>query len=59
MKDQLEDFARRNRPAFDHAEPSEQVWNKIERALGLRRGSWNQPLVLWRAAAIFFMAVSL
>lgn len=58
MKDQLEDFVRRNRPAFDDKEPSPAIWKGIERSLGLSMASWNRPLFLWRAAAIFFMAMS-
>ncbi len=59
MKDQLEDFIRNNRPGFDDREPSPKVWNRIEKALGLGRRSWSEPVVWWRAAAIFFMALSL
>ena len=59
MKDQLEDFIHRNRNRFDDRRPSSQVWPRIERSLGLSRASWKQPLFLWRAAAIFFMALSL
>jgi hypothetical protein len=58
MKDQLEDFVRRNRPAFDDREPSSRVWRGIEASLGIRRHSWLRPEALWRAAAIFFMALS-
>lgn len=58
MKDQLEDFVRRNRPAFDDRAPSPKVWKGIERSLGLSLPSWKSPLFLWRAAAIFFMALS-
>ncbi len=59
MKDQLEDFVRKNRQSFDDREPSSKVWSRIESSLGLRRKSWMKPVVLWRAAAIFFMALSL
>ena len=58
MKDQLEDFVRRNRSAFDDKEPSSKVWSGIESALGTSSSSWRRPLFLWRAAAIFFMALS-
>lgn len=58
MKDQLEDFIHRNRPAFDDKEPSPKVWNAIESSLGLRASSWVRPVVLWRAAAVFFMVLS-
>jgi hypothetical protein len=57
MKDRLEEFIRENRAAFDDKEPSEKVWSNINASLGLRRTSvWNS-LLLWRAAAVFFMVV--
>lgn len=58
MKDQLEDFVRQNREEFDDRKPSPRVWKSIETALGFRGRSWKQPLIWWRAAAIFFMALS-
>ena len=58
MKDELEDFVSRNRPAFDDREPSPQIWNRIDASLGLRRKGWFDSVLLWRAAAIFFMALS-
>ena len=58
MKDQFEDFVRRNRDAFDDREPSSEVWRSVETRLGLSLPSWRTPLFLWRAAAIFFMALS-
>lgn len=58
MKDELEEFVRRNRPAFDDREPSSKIWKRIEASLGLRGKGWFDPVVLWRAAAIFFMALS-
>ena len=57
MKDQLEDFVRNNRAAFDDRSPSPKVWSRIESSLGLR-SSWLNSVSLWRAAAIFFMALS-
>lgn len=57
MKDQLEDFVQRNRPDFDDREPSPKVWNGIEASLSMPK-SWINSVVLWRAAAIFFMALS-
>jgi hypothetical protein len=58
MKDQLDDFIRKNRPGFDDKEPSEKVWKNIESSLAFsaKRG-WN-AVVWWRAAAIIFMALS-
>lgn len=58
MNDQLDDFVRKNREAFDDRDPSPNVWNRIESALALRPAFRKNPLVLWRAAAIFFMALS-
>jgi hypothetical protein len=58
MKDQLEDFIRQNREAFDDKEPSSRVWQKIDRYLSGPAGSGRTTLMLWRAAAIVFMALS-
>ena len=58
MKDQLEDFIRQNRQKFDDKEPPAGIWKSIEHSLGLRREYWKQPVTWWRAAAIFFMALS-
>jgi len=58
MKDQLEDFINQNRQAFDDRKPSSKIWKGIEAGLGLRARSWRNPVVLWRGAAIFFMALS-
>ncbi|HEX8041533.1 MAG TPA: hypothetical protein VF490_20435, partial [Chryseosolibacter sp.] len=58
MKDQLENFVRRNREAFDDKEPSASLWNRIERSLDGSTRRWSNPLAYWRAAAIFFMALS-
>ena len=58
MKDQLENFIRRNREAFDDKEPSASLWNRIERSLDKRTRRWTIPVAYWRAAAIFFMALS-
>jgi hypothetical protein len=58
MKDQLEDFIHRNRNAFDDREPGPKVWKGIEHSMRFSRRPWKNPLVLWRAAAIFFMVLS-
>ena len=57
MKDQLEDFIRDNRPAFDNKEPSGRVWKGIEKAILPSQSIWNSVTV-WRAAAVIFMALS-
>lgn len=58
MKDQLEDFIRQNREDFDDKEPSSRVWKKIDAYLNGATASSRTPLMLWRAAAIIFMALS-
>jgi hypothetical protein len=61
MKDELEDFIRGNRGAFDDKEPSRNVWIQIQRKLGFNRSPkmvWNS-IGIWRAAAIIFMVLSI
>lgn len=50
MKNQLEDFIRQNRAAFDDREPSEKVWSGIHKKLFSASSLWNS-VVVWRAAA--------
>lgn len=59
MSDQLEDFVRQNRSAFDDKEPSEKVWKNVESSLQLKPKAslWNS-VALWRAAAVIFMAIT-
>lgn len=59
MSDQLEDFIRQNKSAFDDKEPSERSWKKIESSLTFQKKTslWNS-VVMWRAAAIIFMLAS-
>jgi hypothetical protein len=58
MKDQLESFIRQNRQEFDDKEPPVRAWREIEHSVGFRPEYWKQPVIWWRAAAIFFMALS-
>jgi len=59
MKDELEDFVRQNRQAFDDKEPAEKVWNNIQSSLPAKRISiWNS-VTMWRAAAVIFFALSI
>lgn len=58
MNDKLEEFVRQNRAAFDSREPSRSVWQTIEASLSVRQRPWKKPVTWWRAAAIFFMALS-
>ena len=59
MSDQLEDFVRQNRSAFDDKEPSEKVWKNVEASIKMKSkvSLWNSVMV-WRAAAILFMALT-
>jgi hypothetical protein len=57
-EDQLENFVRQNRNAFDDKEPSEKVWTGVERSLSFSRKSLWSSVVIWRAAAVIFMALS-
>ena len=57
MKDQLEEFIKENRGAFDNREPSGNVWKGIERAIRPGHSIWNS-VSIWRAAAVIFMALS-
>lgn len=59
MKDSLKEFIDTNRQAFDHLEPSDSNWNKIERNVpGKSRSLWNNVNV-WRVAAILFLGLSI
>lgn len=55
----IEDFIRNNREAFDDKEPPEKVWKNIQGQIRFSSapGFWN-GVVIWRAAAVFFMALS-
>lgn len=60
MKDELEDFVRQNREAFDDKEPSQKVWASVERSLFSQQSKiWYNSLTLWRAAATLFLALSI
>jgi hypothetical protein len=60
MSDQLEDFIRKNRSAFDDREPSDEVWTGVESSMGLakkRISLWNYT-PLWRAASLLLLAAT-
>jgi hypothetical protein len=57
MKDELKDFINQNRSAFDDKEPSDKIWSKVEASLPVKNSLWNS-VVLWRAAAVIFMVLS-
>jgi hypothetical protein len=59
MSDQLEDFIKANRDRFDDKEAPESVWKNIRRTLPVPSKPWYDNLLLWRAAAVIFMALSL
>lgn len=56
MNDQLEDFIRQNKGAFDDKEPSEKNWSKINNRLFVKDSLWNSVSV-WRAAAVILLGV--
>jgi len=53
--DRLTEYFRQNREAFDHREPPRGAWEKIRKSIGK---SASRAVVIWRAAAIFFFAMS-
>jgi hypothetical protein len=60
MGDKLDDFIRENRAAFDDKEPPESVWNNVKATLPMEKGKpWYDNLLMWRAAAVLFMATSI
>lgn len=56
MKDQLEDFIRQNKAAFDDKEPSGKIWYTISHALFGKASLWNS-LTVWRAAAVILLGI--
>lgn len=58
MKDSLKNFVNQHRDEFDDKQPSEKVWTGIEGQLpGMRITLWSNVMV-WRAAAILFLTLS-
>lgn len=60
MSDQLEDFIRKNKEAFDDKSASDKVWSSISAGLEkeVKKKSDGFAL-LWKAAAVFFFLTSL
>ena len=58
MKDNLEDFIRKNRQAFDDKEPPKRVWTNIASSMALSKQSLWNSVAVWRAAAIVFLMLS-
>ncbi|MFN3840914.1 MAG: hypothetical protein ACK4RF_09420 [Cyclobacteriaceae bacterium] len=57
MRNNLDDFIKTNRAAFDDQEPSAYVWTRIRNSLkGKTR--WFNAMPFWRAAAVLFMAAT-
>lgn len=56
----IEDFVKKHRDEFDDREPPSRVWNVIAGSIPdtKKTGLWNS-IILWRAAAVIFMALSL
>lgn len=59
MKDSLKKFVDENRSAFDHREPSENLWDRINSNLpGKQISLWNNTMI-WRVAAMLFLGLSI
>jgi len=58
MKDELEDFIRKNRDAFDDREVPQKAWPNISNRMGFHSPSMWNSVVIWRAAAIVFMVTT-
>jgi hypothetical protein len=59
MKTRFEKFVDEHRTEFDDKTPSERVWHKISGSLFGTGGTvWNSVIV-WRAAAIFLLGLSM
>lgn len=56
MSKRIEEFVQANRQAFDDREPSDRVWKNIRATMFGNKVSTG--LIFWRAAAMFFMALS-
>lgn len=58
MKDELEDFIRKNRDAFDDRDVPRDAWSNISKRMTFATHSLWNSVALWRAAAIVFMVIS-
>jgi hypothetical protein len=57
--DELENFIRTNREAFDEKVPPSAVWDRISGRFPAKKNSgWWNNVTVWRAAAVIFMAMS-
>lgn len=58
MKDSLKNFVNQHREEFDDKQPTEKVWSTIEGQLpGKGKTLWSN-IVIWRAAAVLFLTLS-
>ena len=59
MKDSLKDFVSKHREAFDHREPANTVWSRVQATLPRRKQVtlWNS-LMVWRAASLILLVLS-
>ncbi len=58
MKDSLKNFVNQHREEFDDRQPSDKVWSNIEGHLpGKGKSLWGN-IVVWRAAAVLFLTLS-
>jgi hypothetical protein len=58
MKDSLKNFVNQHRDEFDDKQPSEKVWTGIEGQLPEKRLRLWSNVIVWRAAAILFLSLS-
>lgn len=61
MAEELEDFIKKNRAAFDDKEPPAGAWRNIAPHVEGQSAAkpWYDSLLLWRAAAVVFMAATI
>ncbi|MEQ9593408.1 MAG: hypothetical protein RLN86_12445 [Cyclobacteriaceae bacterium] len=59
MKDSLKDFVNNNREAFDSKLPDNEVWDRIANSLPSRKVPLWDNLMVWRAAALILMTLSI
>ncbi len=59
MKDALKDFVSQHRDGFDSHVPPHGIWEGIEGQLPAKAVSLWNSVILWRAAAIFLLGVSM
>lgn len=58
MEDSLKKFVNQHREEFDDRQPSEEVWSNIEGRLPDNGKNLWSNIVVWRAAAVLFLSLS-